>query len=68
MWAAISTVFERSISKQMADNACIHSTQVEAACRVQTLTRDSLDLLALKFLLHQSNVRIRPEYRELLFG
>jgi hypothetical protein len=41
---------------------------VEAACRVQRISRDSLDLLALKFLLHQSNVRIRPEYRALLFG
>jgi hypothetical protein len=29
---------------------------------------DSIDLLSLRFLLEQSNVRIRPEYRELLFG
>jgi len=32
------------------------------------LRPDSIDLLALHFLLDQSNVRIRPEYRELLFG
>jgi hypothetical protein len=29
---------------------------------------DSIDLLALRFLLYQSNVRIRADYRELLFG
>jgi hypothetical protein len=41
---------------------------IESVCRSQRISRGSLDLLALKSLLHQSNVRIRPEYRALLFG
>jgi hypothetical protein len=41
---------------------------IQRVCQVHGIGRDTIDLLALRFLLHQCNVRIRPEYRELLFG
>jgi hypothetical protein len=41
---------------------------IESVRRAKRISRGSLNLLALKSLLHQSNVRIRPEYRLLLFG
>ena len=41
---------------------------IRHVCQTYDIGPDSIDLLALRFLLHQSNVRIRAEYRELLFG
>jgi len=32
------------------------------------LHEDSLDLLQLRYLLFENNLRIQPEYRPLLFG
>jgi hypothetical protein len=45
-----------------------NSELVKDVRQAHGIDADSLDLLALSFLLHQSNVRIRPEYRALLFG
>jgi hypothetical protein len=45
-----------------------NSELVEDVRQVHGIGADSLDLLALRFLLHEGNVRIRPEYRALLFG
>ena len=41
---------------------------IQHVCQVHGLGLDSIDLLELRFLLHESNVRIRPDYRRLLFG
>jgi Radical SAM superfamily len=41
---------------------------IQHVCQVHGLGPDTIDRLSLRFLLHQCNVRIRPEYRELLFG
>jgi hypothetical protein len=41
---------------------------VSQMCRVHDLQEDSLDLLQLRYLLFENNLRIRPEYRSLLFG
>jgi hypothetical protein len=40
---------------------------IRAVCDAHGFAPDSLDQLALRFLLFQSDVRIRPEYRKLLF-
>jgi hypothetical protein len=45
-----------------------NSELIDDVCRRFSIRPDSIDLLALHFLLFESNVRIRPEYRELLFG
>jgi Fe-S oxidoreductase len=41
---------------------------VAQMCRVHDLQEDSLDLLQLRYVLFENNVRIRPDYRPLLFG
>jgi hypothetical protein len=41
---------------------------IQRVCQARGIGPDSLDRLALRFLLHQCNVCIRPQYRELLFG
>jgi len=41
---------------------------IQRVCQVHGIGSDTIDRLALCFLMHQCNVRIRPEYRELLFG
>lgn len=41
---------------------------IQDVCKVHGIGPDTIDRLALQFLLRQCNVRIRPEYRELLFG
>jgi hypothetical protein len=46
-----------------SNDRLIHDVSVASGIRP-----DSIDLLSLRFLLDQSNIRIRPEYRELLFG
>lgn len=41
---------------------------IRDVCRAHGFAPDSIDRLALRFLLHQSNIRIRSGYRRLLFG
>jgi hypothetical protein len=41
---------------------------IERVCQVHGIGPDTIDRLALRFLLHDCNVRIRPKYRDLLFG
>jgi len=41
---------------------------IERVCQTHGIGPDTMDRLALRFLLHQCNVCIRPEYRDLLFG
>jgi hypothetical protein len=41
---------------------------IREVCRAYGFAPDSIDRLALQFLLYQSNIRIRSEYRKLLFG
>ena len=41
---------------------------VSRMCRMHDLHEDSLDLLQLRYLLFENNLRIQPEYRPLLFG
>jgi hypothetical protein len=41
---------------------------IRRVCQAHGIGPDTIDLLALRFLLHQCNVCIRPEYKELLFS